>query len=236
VRIIVLKSFLLIMFLTFAMSVTAWADSTTCTGDMTGSFESIVVPPGAYCGLYSANVNGNIAAYEGSQLFIGGGVTVIGNVSATSPQWFYIYTDPAAVANNIHGNVTVIGATGDLQNPFSGVAVYICGTIIGGNVRITDTINSIAFGGSEPGAACESNGGGNSVPAGNVRIEDNAGPFFRVADNTVAGNMRIIGNTGSATKRVLNNQIGLQLTCLYNDSPFVIGGNNAKKLIGQCRP
>jgi hypothetical protein len=235
-RKISLKSLLLFMFLTFAITVTAWAASTTCTGDMTGTFDSIVVPPGAYCGLSSATVNGSIAAYEGSQLFIAGGVTVIGNVSATSPQWFYIYTDPAAVANNIHGNIAVIGATGDLQDPFAGVAVYICGTIIGGNVRIADTINSIAFGGSEPGAACQPNGGGNSVPAGNVRIEDNAGPFFRVADNTVAGNMRIIGNTGSATKRVLNNQAGLQLTCLYNDSPFVIGGNSAKKLIGQCHP
>jgi|GEM_PF-3076502 len=222
--------------LTFAITVTGWASSTMCTSDMTGAFESIVVPAGAYCGLSSATVNGSIAAYEGSQLFIAGGVTVIGNISAASPQWFYIYTNSPAVANNIHGNVAVIGATGDLQDPLAGVAVVICGAIIGGNVRITDTVNSVAFGGSEPGAACSTFGGGNSVPAGNVRIEDNAGPFFRAADNVVSGNMRVIGNTGPATKRVLNNQVGLQLTCLYNDSPFVIGGNQAKKLVGQCHP
>ena len=79
-------------------------------------------------------------------------------------------------------------------------------------------------------------GGGNHVPNGNVRIEGNDGLFFRVADNVVGGNLTITGNTGPATKRVLNNTVVKNMTCTENDPPFVIGGNVALKLIGQCGP
>lgn len=204
------------------------------TTPMTGTFGSIVVPPGKNCDLANATVNGNVVGYEGSFVSLDGGVHVTGNVSQIDGFGFTIATFPsfATTPNVVDGNVNATGTTGNS----SFVAVGICGATIGGNVQVTGTLNSVAFGGSEPGAACHSIGGGNHVPNGNVRIEGNAGLFFRVADNVVGVNLTIDENTGGATKRVLNNVVGKNLTCTDNDLPFVIGGNTAAKLIGQCQP
>jgi len=201
---------------------------------MTGTFNSIVVPPGKNCDLANATVNGSISGSEGSIVSLDGGVHVTGNVSGIDGSFFTIATLPpfATTPNVGDGNVNVIGTTGDPGF----VAVAICGATIGGNVQVTGTLNSVAFGGSEPGAACAAIGGGNHVTKGNVRIEGNTGLFFRIADNFVGFNLTIDENTGGATKRVLNNTVGKNLTCTDNDSPFVIGGNAAANLIGQCKP
>lgn len=212
----------------FACAPNAWAANTTCTTFMTGDLPSLVVPAGAVCVLSNAIVDGNITVSAGSQLFIQGGVTVNGNVTATD-QPAIILVDHAspAIANIIDGNVSVIGAS----------YATICGAVIGGNVTITNTApQQVGLGGSEPGAACAPVGGGNII-WGNVSVEGNAVAAFRVADNIVSGNMSILANTGPATKRVLNNRVVQgHLTCSGNDTPFVIGGNQATKLIGQCQP
>lgn len=231
-KLILKLSFFALVFLSITIS--AWAESTTCTGTLSGgTFESIVVPAGAICTIFNSIVNGSISALDGSQLFLEGGVTVNGSISGVNPAFFYIDIETAFGANTINGNVSTIGA---LHNNFSQIPVLICGTTIRGNVLIADGQDSVGFGGEEPGAACQLRGGGNTVLSGNVRVESNNVTTFRVADNSVDGNVRIEGNTGTATKRVLNNDVGLNLTCNDNASPFVIGGNSAKKLIGQCKP
>jgi hypothetical protein len=206
----------------------------TPTTPLSGTFGSLVVPAGKNCDIANAVVYGNIVVNEGSTLSLLGGVFVTGNLSASNSYSIgaFIMAPFGTTPNTVGGNISTIGTTGDPN----GVAVEFCGTVVGGNVRIANTQYSVAFGGSESGAACTGIGGGNHVPDGNVSIEKSGGLFFRAADNVVGGDFRIVGNTGGATKRVLNNVVGRTLTCTDNDSPFVIGGNVASKLIGQCGP
>jgi hypothetical protein len=203
---------------------------TVCTGDASGAFQSLLVPAGAVCRVSNATIEQGIVALEGSWLYLLGGVTVNGNVSASSPTLF----ESLAIhgVNTIHGNVAIVG----------GEYVTACGTQIGGNVLIAETANRGTFGfslvlfGGTNGFACAPVGGGNTVSSGNVRIAYNDLTYMQVADNAVSGNVTIVGNTGAAAKYVFHNQLTQHLTCRDNVDPVVAEGNTAAKLVGQCAP
>jgi hypothetical protein len=202
------------------------ADSTMCSSDMSGAtLGSVDVPAGTECDLSNATVNGNIYMQAGSVLAIYGNVTVTGNISGLGSRIVEIYNGGTG-SNEVVGNVTID----------SNDTAFICGSRIDGNIAISNSYGlEVAFGGSEPGAACSRSGGGNVV-GGTVSIANNKVTFFRAADNVVSKNMTILDNIGLATKRVLNNTVTGNLTCSDNDPPFIIGGNHAAKLIGQCKP
>jgi hypothetical protein len=215
------------------VAASASAQTTICDGVLSGAFHSVFVPAGRPCSMHDATVEQSIVVSEWAQLQLVGNVTVDGNISASGAASVQALTT-AAGSNTVRGNIMVVGTD----------YVRICGTQIGGNVLVIETANRgavgtfslVAFGGEQAGSVCQSVGGGNTVTSGNVRIDSNDVTFFRVADNVVAGNMTISGNTGVAAKRVLNNQVGLRLTCRDNVEPLLADGNTAAKLIGQCEP
>ncbi len=220
----------------------ASAASVNCTGTLTGTFDSIIVPAGAECDLGAATVNGSINVRAGASLYMYGPATVKGSVSGNGSSVIAIY------------NASVIGTLGTNKNaPVSGKSeviagnnvlgnlnitnngrTYICGAFIGGNVFITGTNGTeIAFGGTEFDASCSQNGGGNVV-GGTVSIQNNNVPTFRDADNVVGRTMTVSGNQGSANKNVLNNSVGGTLACFNNAAPFTASGNSAATSTGQC--
>jgi hypothetical protein len=196
--------------------------STGCTGAMTGNINgNLTVPAGVSCILLKAHVRGNIHARRGSSLFLVGDVTVDGNISDPPNTSVQIASPSQRGPNTIRGNVSS--------------AVVICGAVVNGNVTMLGNTFEVAVGGSEAGAACQPNGGGNKI-SGNLTVVHNAPTFFRVADNKVAGNVTIVDTAGAATKRVLNNSIRGNLICVHNDQPFVRSGNVASLSVGQCAP
>ena len=220
----------------------ASAASVNCTGTLTGTFDNIIVPAGAECDLGAATVNGSINVRAGALLFIYGPATVKGSVSGTGSAAIIIYNASVTPTASINKNAPVSGKSevvagnnvlGNLNITNNNTA-QICGAFIGGNVFITGTYGTeVAFGGSEPGAACSQNGGGNVI-GGTVSIQNNNTTFFRDADNVVGRTMTVSGNQGSANKNVLNNSVAGTLSCFNNAAPFNAGGNSATTSTGQC--
>jgi hypothetical protein len=220
----------------------ASATSVNCTGALTGTFDSIIVPAGAECDLGAATVNGSINVRAGGALNMYGPATVKGSVSGNGSAYIAIYNVsviPTAGTNKnapVSGKSEVVASNNVLGNLniTNNATAYICGAFIGGNVYITGSFGTeVAFGGSEPDAACLNNGGGNVI-GGTVSIQNNNTTFFWDADNVVGRGMTVSGNQGSATKNVLNNSVAGTLACFNNSAPFNASGNSATTSTGQC--
>ena len=220
----------------------ASAASVFCTGTLTGTFDNIVVPANTECDLGAATVNGSITVGAGASLFMYGPATVNGSISGNGSLEIEIYNPSIIETAGTNKNAAVSGKSevvasnnvlGNL-NITNNDTAYICGAFIGGNVFITGSYGlEVAFGGSEPGAACSLHGGGNVV-GGSVTIQNNHTTFFRDADNVVGRTMTVSGNQGSATKNVLNNSVAGTLACFNNANPFNASGNSASTSAGQC--
>jgi hypothetical protein len=224
----------------------ASAASVNCTGSLTGTFDSVIVPANTECDVGAATINGSINVQAGASLVMYGPATVKGNINAYGSYVVEIYNQPppesptlvtnknATVAgksevvasNNVLGNVNISNYT---------LGVLICGAYVGGNVLITGSQGpEVFFGGSyESGSVCDQYGGGNVV-AGAVSIQNSNTYAFNVSDNVVGHGMNVSGNFGPANKIVFDNSVAGTLACFKNVGTFNASGNSATTAAGQC--
>jgi hypothetical protein len=105
----------------------ASAQPTTCTGVLTGTHDSIVVPSGADCTLVSAQVKGNVQVMPGGSLLTTGvpSTTIGGNVHGIHPKSVFMQ-----FATQVGGNFNVHGGDAGTTSGFD------IGAVIGGNATI----------------------------------------------------------------------------------------------------
>ena len=193
----------------------ALADDTPCVGTLVGgTYDNVIVPPGASCALLNAVVKGNVKALENAYLHAQFNV-IGGNIECDKARGM------VAADNTISGNIHVAdGVPGG--TPFS-QAIVARNLILGGNVEVVKnryshySIND------------------NSLPVGNILFAENVtGLDFAIHTNRVSQNLQVFKNKGPALKFVVSNEVGGKLHCTENDPPFVGGPNTARQREGQC--
>lgn len=195
-KVSILSILLCLLLLSFFVSNTAFAKKggpDVCVGNHSYStFDNIVVPSGNTCKIDRFNVvSGNIKVEEGASLIICPDNEIKGNIKAEDADTVFISDllfvspcsppgPPKALGITIGGNVDIKGASSFtlLGNPF-GV------TAINGNVNIKQTQN----------VRIENFTG----IAGNVEVKNNGNVV--VTGNTIGGNLKIKGTTGSCIEQ-----------------------------------
>jgi hypothetical protein len=208
--------------LMLAAGIPAARADTSCTGLMTGRISgNVVVPNGGTCILGSSapvapvTVTGNVTVQTGAALFVEGGSTVEGNISADQCISVEISFIGSGVTNSVHGNVSIQNCTGENgyggPEPPSSTRIngnFLCqgsrfcfasAGSVGGNVQVDDN----------PSAFVEDNSVG-----GNVQVDDNS-VDAKFEDNSVGGNVQV-NNNGSA--EVETNTVNGNLKCQGNES------------------
>ena len=232
-RVLALFALLTTAFVVLVVAPGAAAGDTPCIGMLSGTYDNVVVPPGATCSLIGATVNGNVKALENSKLVINGS-TVHGDVDGDAADSVQL------VSSSVGGNVTITGggpAAGALPagGLFCTTAGNLCeaavgDTRVGGNVHILKMVGSIRVGSIIIPSF------GVPFPFGNVQVEDNdvpSGDDLVIAFNTIPHNLQVYKNTGLSSKTVFNNTAGT-IQCFENALPFAGTGNNGTKEEGQC--
>jgi hypothetical protein len=173
------------LFLSIAISVAALiagtnsvtAAVTRCNGPFLdpGTYDAVLVPKGKECSVVGdVTVEGNVILQEGASLIVqGSGFTVNGNLQGNGVSKVTIQRSPTGATITIHGNVSITGATGEVD---------LFEVIIGGNLKISG-----------------SNGGPilvqNSQVSGNALFQKNTtDTAFGIIGNTIVGNLVCNGN------------------------------------------
>jgi hypothetical protein len=212
-----------------ALSSTAAAKSTSCSGTLTGQAISgdLVVPDDGACTLVNSSVSDDVwvgknAFFQatGSQiadhvesnrsqtLFIDTGTTVGGDVEANRTAQVFVYN------STINGPVEAWRSTDKVQ---------ICGNTINGNLHVHRSGTDILIGDPQT-LGCA----GNKVANGHwARVEDNFTDVeLVVRGNAIqGGDLRVNDNSGPANKYVQDNTGGDDLNCFGNEQPFAASGN-----------
>ena len=227
------------------------------TGVVNGN---LVVRTGTSCFLTDVHVNGNAVAEPGSELQLGPGAEIHGNVHAGSGALTASFESTVdgnykcddcvfedVVFSTVRGNVDIKGtADGD----------FIVGSVIGGSLSISGaSAGNFAFAILENWIAgnvkfdrntgamgiADNDIGGNLQISGNtiapsLCAPDACPPFANghVDGNTVGGNLQVTRNTGEPMS-ISDNVVGGNLQCKDNAPSPAGGGNAAAKKDGQCR-
>lgn len=190
-------------------------NDTQCVAALTGTFDNVVVPPGATCSLSNSTVRGNVKALERSTLSVSN-TQVRGSIEGDKANIVQIF------GGTVGGNISIKEST---FTPSGLVAAFISGTVVlEGNVEIQKNVaNAVRVFGV-------------TLNKGNMKIEDNVTAVFDVtiSGNRVAQNLQVFKNKGAGRKTVSGNTVGQDLQCFENDPPFVGGPNTAGKAEGQC--
>lgn len=202
--------------------------SVTCTETLTGSLPSVVVPEGATCVLREAVVTGNVSAGADTTLWVISS-EVSGNISSVDGTFALLIGPESTGPSVVDGNVALIGT-----RSATGLAAYVCGTKVSGNLLLDGTEGAAVGGSRESGAACRDWGEGNVVDR-NLTVNGTSGRFFRVADNIVGQNLNVSENTADFTARVWDNHATGKVNCFDNGPEFSALGNEGAKLNGQCQ-
>jgi hypothetical protein len=209
----------------------AQADDTVCVGLLTGTFDNVVVPPGAFCTLQGAQVRGNVKVLENATLQANAS-RIEGNVQGDKSRGVLLQFQ-----TQVEGDFQVKGGSqssagttgfdiftrvgGDAQVEENQGRTFIDTATVGGNIHVLKSTGFIEV---------EFN-----TVGGNVKIEDNVPRFgMTILRNQVAGNMQVFKNRGPAPKQVVFNTVREDLQCFENDPPFLGGPNVAQKREGQC--
>jgi hypothetical protein len=201
----------------------ASANDTNCIGSITGFHDNVVVPEGATCTIFGAQIKGNVKALEDSILNISGATTVGGSIDADKPDNTQIF----GAGNVVRGNIQVKEGGNGVQG------VSVCGvTMPDGNIQIEKMNGGIFVGGS----GCAAFGGGNILRKGGIKVEENfvtAAFGLRIGQNR-ADQIQVFKNKGPGAKTVTGNTVRQNLQCQKNKAPFVGGPNTARHKQGQC--
>jgi len=219
-----------------ALSAPAAASSTSCNTTLTGATipDDLVVPANGECIIINSTVGDDVRV--GKNAFFQADNSQIGDdVTASKSAGIFINTG-TTVGGDIETyktfTVDVFGATvgDDVEVERSGTAVHICGNDVADDIEVTHGVGQVLVGGGD--ANCEGNTVGDDV----VVSRNNVGESFLIASgNTVADNMDVNHNKGTAPKSVDNNQGGDELECRGNEQPFTASGNTGwNETEGQC--
>jgi hypothetical protein len=242
----------------------AAGDATVCESTFeapfTGEADDLIVKTGTLCVLVGAHVQGDVLAQPGSDLQIGPGTQIDGDVEvkrgantaafqATIGGSYEcdhcVFED--VVESSVGRNVEVEGAAegdfillstigGNLHIEESAVgnfAFAVLGNQISGNVKIEENTGAMGVEGNTIG--------GNLVIAENEITEslcapEDCPPFGNghFDGNNVGGNMRVVENSGLQAS-ISDNTIAARLVCRENEPAPSGGGNTAATKEGQCR-
>ena len=187
---------------------------TDCVGFLSGTFQNVVVPPGATCFLVRSTVTGNVKALEGARLTTSAN-EIAGNIEIEKAGFANLVFDV------VGGNVIMVDGIAVDEAPPSDYRVNRL-TLTQGNLYVIKNRGdvSIRF---------------NRLLKGNMKIEDNVVvTFLAVTNNEVAQNLQVFKNTGPGSKTVRANVAGESIQCWENAPPFFAELNSAPKLEGQC--
>jgi hypothetical protein len=237
----------------------AAAGDTECVGFFFGVADNIIVPSGELCILEGAQVHGNVLAEPESELFIGSGTNIAGNVEVKQAAATAAFQSTIGgnykcdncffedvIETGVGGNVDIVGADdGD----------FIIGSTIAGNVHISESTAGafafVIFDTSVLGNVIFQKNSGptdisENIIGGELQIFDNNvsgqlcpgepepclenGTF---SGNDVGGNMQVYKNEGATT--INDNIIRENLQCFDNVPAPASAGNLAQKHEGQCR-
>jgi hypothetical protein len=193
------------------------APVTICNGDLPfGSYDNVVVPPGATCSASGSTVARNLGVGPGATLN-GGGLTIGGNLIALGA------TNVRLSAFSVGGDVRVVGGGGDL---------VILQSTVRGAVDVGGVNGFIAIINNDfPGALGRLRVVGNVVqpsdPTSTVGLN--------IAVNQIRTDAEVSLNRGQAQKLVQGNTVGGTLSCIANAPPFDGSFNTAAAFRGQCR-
>jgi hypothetical protein len=227
---------------TLAVAETSALASTTpvrCTGTRTGVVinRDVVVPPNKPCTLINSVVNGGVSVQTASY-FQATNTSISNAVVANQSQTVFIDTGSSVggrIATDLTAQVFVYNATvnGSIGVSRSHTAVQVCGTTVKGPAFSVGQSGQDILIGDPLTTDCP----GNKVPNGSVALVQNSTYVeFVVRGNSVPnGNLVVQNNVGSSNKYVQNNVGGKTLKCTGNASPFA-GGPNGSWLSkqGQC--
>jgi hypothetical protein len=209
------------------------ATDTPCVGTLPpGTYENVVVPPGASCTLEGSVVEGNVKAFEGSRLTMLGN-DVRGNVEA----WRAIQVGigcPSFPGGPCPGAPNVVAGNVELREigipPMPATigteSVRLCGNAVGGDILVVDGRAGNVEVGTSGFTACT----GNTV-GGDVIVQGNPqGSGTRVGNNVVGGNILLLENDVGAGPMpgliVSNNRLGGDLQVKENRSAHIVIGTN----------
>ena len=184
-----------------------------CTGTVTGTFENVIVPPGATCRLQRADVKGNVLAKERATLYVSG-TDVEGNVDGVEARLVQVN------GGTIGGSIQI--ADGSSEGEL-GAAVYGGTVLTQGNIQIIKMrTGSIRIEDVR-------------LEKGNIKVEDNSTSRSMVVENNVvAQNVQVLKNRGSGSKSVRHNTIGQAVQCKENSAPFTGTPNRAGDAEDKC--
>ncbi|HJU68959.1 MAG TPA: hypothetical protein VJ650_12035 [Gemmatimonadaceae bacterium] len=191
---------------------------TQCTGVLPpGTYDHVIVPPGASCTVNGSLIRGNVLALADSRLFMSAD-EVLGFIKGDGADIVHILGTTVADQIFIH-NGSLSGAGGVLN-------VWIAGgtVVTGGNIHVenmqADIISIV----------------NTTVANGSIELFDNATETFLQSEfNTVSANVDVFRNGGAGGKFITNNTAGVAVRCFDNTGAFVIGGPNvAPSREGQC--
>jgi hypothetical protein len=228
-RITLVGAMLMSAALVVLLASNAEANDTLCTGTMTGgTFDNVVVPPGATCVLIEATVLGNVKALEDSRLRIDFS-DIGGNVEGDKADVVQISVSDVRGQISIKEGGPAVGPDPNFQVCGFGMGFTTCEVVIaGGNVffggiQVEKTVGTVLIAGVRVG--------------GNVKVEANvvaAPEILFLQNNIVHGNFEVFKNTGDGNKFVLGNTVQQSLQCFENEPPFLASGNTAGNAQGQC--
>jgi hypothetical protein len=207
----------------------ASADDTQCVAVLPpGTYDNVVVPPGAECLLTNVVVRGNVKALENSELFIDNSQIRQNVIGDKAEEVFSVVnriggnldvkdgTDLFTNADTIEGNVKIENLDGDIE-------------VLGNNIPNGDVL---VFKSATRRLAINDN----NVPNGSVRLFENQigvnplGNALFVVRNQIGSDGQVFKNRGPGGKVVATNTVDGNLQCKENDplfvgQPNVVGGN-----------
>ena len=230
-RITLVAALLMSAALVVLLPSTAEADDTPCTGTMTGgTFDNVVVPPGATCVLIEVTVLGNVKALEDSRLRIDFS-NIGGNVEGDKADVVQIFVTDVRGQISIKEGGPAVGPDPNFQVCGFGMDFTTCevaivfGNVFFGGIQVEKMVGSVLIAGVRVRE--------------NVKVEANvvaAHEILFLQNNRVQGNVEVFKNTGDGNKQVLGNSVQQSLQCFENDPPFFAAGNIAGNAQGQCAP
>jgi hypothetical protein len=191
----------------------ALAGESVCVGTLpSGTYDQVLVPPGATCTLSGSTVRGNVKALDHSFLSASNN-HILGNVDGEHTRTIWVFD------NLVEGNIRIRGG-GTAESGPADVAIAR-NLLPQGNIHIAGSVGEIVA-------------QGNIVQKGNLQVREIlTTTHSHIVGNQVSGQVQVFRDQGPGSKQVQGNTAG-RVQCFQNAEPFVGGPNSALITQGQC--
>ena len=193
----------------------AWAaKSVQCSGEITGTVDSLVVPSGATCLATDLTVAGNVTVKPGATLQAQGAFTVGGGISVASGATLGVASTHIDITGTIAANNAL--GIGLVKIPLVGAS----GTL-GGDLSVSGTTSVSVLG---------------LTIGGDLLVDNSGAEGLELGANEVDGTLNVqnsvvVGNSGPSLFAIHSNAVGRRMSVLNNDAtgafePPFVGGNS----------